>query len=288
MTAYRSQLISDVKTILLATDGSAYSEGAVQEAIFFAHACGVKLHVLLCLSDNPEFMTEGQAQSEQMEMAARRHLEWVENAAGKEGVEVVTTVRRSGKPHEAILEEAARLQADLVVMGRRGLSGVKKLLLGSVTAKVLSEADAKVLVVPRDALISGERILLATDGSADSTAAEANTIALAKRCPALKKIIVLSVVTKDLDPAEMQRNIDTVIGHMKDAEIKAEVEGKLTHGAVYPDDVVASITDTARREKIDLIIAGKQGRRKLRDLLLGTVTEKVVATSPCAVLVVRA
>ncbi|MFS0673493.1 universal stress protein [Ornithinibacillus sp. 179-J 7C1 HS] len=53
----------------------------------------------------------------------------------------------SGKPAEKIIEFAEEKDADLIIMGNRGLSGIKKLVMGSVSKKVLTEASSPVLVV---------------------------------------------------------------------------------------------------------------------------------------------
>lgn len=57
-------------------------------------------------------------------------------------------VSRSGSIAEAILQEAADADADAIVVGSRGLTGVKSLLLGSVSHGVLQHADRSILVVP--------------------------------------------------------------------------------------------------------------------------------------------
>jgi nucleotide-binding universal stress UspA family protein len=57
-------------------------------------------------------------------------------------------VRRHGTTWETILEQAADIDADIIVLGSRGLSGVKSLLLGSVSRAVLQHSDRPVLVSP--------------------------------------------------------------------------------------------------------------------------------------------
>jgi len=53
----------------------------------------------------------------------------------------------SGRPHEAILGVGREVGADLIVLGRRGLSGVERLLLGSTSERVAGNADCPVLIV---------------------------------------------------------------------------------------------------------------------------------------------
>jgi nucleotide-binding universal stress UspA family protein len=71
---------------------------------------------------------------------------------------------RDGSIADTILATAADLDADLIVMGTRGLSGVKSFLLGSVSHSVVQHADRAVLVVPSPALAERRR----RDRSSDS------------------------------------------------------------------------------------------------------------------------
>src|SRR4030065_1415334 len=85
--------------ILLATDGSESSEGAVKEAIYLAKSCVAKLSVIYVLETNPEFETEGLKFVEKMELAAREILELIRKTAAVHNVEVEAIVRRKHQPH---------------------------------------------------------------------------------------------------------------------------------------------------------------------------------------------
>ena len=288
MVAYRSQMIGEVETILLATDGSKYSEGAAQEAIFFAQSCKVGLHVVHCLESNPEWLTEGHHHAEEKDRAARQHLDWLKTVADKEGIAVSESFPRCTSPDDGIIAEAERLKADLIIMGRRGVRGLKKMFMGSATAKVLERAATKVLVVPKGAIISGEKILLATDGSPDSEAAVFSAISMGKRCPYLKKIIVLGIASSDSSVAEMWDNVNGVRDRASKEGFAAEIEGRVERAHDYPDGVAKAIVAVAKAEKVDMIITGRTGKRGLKKMLVGYVTERVVADASCAVLVVPA
>jgi nucleotide-binding universal stress UspA family protein len=80
--------------------------------------------------------------------ARRRAEEGVEYAA-RAGFEAQAVTRaRDGSMASAILAEAEEVGAQAIVMGTRGLTGVKHLVLGSVSQAVLREADRPVIVVP--------------------------------------------------------------------------------------------------------------------------------------------
>ncbi|MEC4675707.1 MAG: universal stress protein [Nitrospirota bacterium] len=162
-----------VKRILVATDGSKYSAGAAREAINFAKKCESQLYAMSAIEINPEFFALASPLFEKTEKAIKKHLERIKARAAKENVECEIIIREGEAPYRLIIEEADKKQADIIVMGRRGRTGLTRLLMGSVTARVIGHTPRKVLVVPGTSSIKWRNIVLATDGSKHSrTAAE--------------------------------------------------------------------------------------------------------------------
>src|SRR5512143_1767307 len=124
----------EYRNILVATDGSVHAIAALNEAIAIAKRCGSHLIALSAMRDETERKEANQFASEAAEMAK------------KEGVsaEAVTPIGRS---FNAIVETAGGRGVDLIVMGTYGKTGVKKLLMGSSTEKVIGNAGCGVLVV---------------------------------------------------------------------------------------------------------------------------------------------
>jgi nucleotide-binding universal stress UspA family protein len=83
---------------------------------------------------------------ENLRTDAREALEAVERAAEEAGIDCETTIEE-GPPPERILEAIARTGADVVVLGATGRSAFKRLVLGSTTERLLSEAPVPVVVV---------------------------------------------------------------------------------------------------------------------------------------------
>ncbi|WP_371224467.1 universal stress protein [Roseovarius sp. 2305UL8-3] len=110
-------------------------------------------------------------------------LESAKQQAEDKGVKEVETVIALGGAGEQILHHVERTSADLIVMGSRGFSELKGLVLGSVSQKVLEYAPCPCLTVHRKGEESGalevKRILVATDGSvaADRAVALASDVA---------------------------------------------------------------------------------------------------------------
>lgn len=143
------------KHILVPTDGSDLSSGAVNRAITFAHDMGACITFFCAKPHYPVvFYGEGAlidpTTPEQFAKAADHHandiLSRCEALAQRAGVKASVESVVSDVPYEAIIDTADRCGCDMIFMashGRRGLSG---LLLGSETQKVLTHSKIPVLV----------------------------------------------------------------------------------------------------------------------------------------------
>ena len=277
---YKPHYMGDLRSVVLATDNSPHSEGAIKEAIYVAKHCGAKLFVIQVLQVNPEFATEGLKLMEDMELCCRTHFDHIRDLAAEENVEIIAVCRRTDKPHEIILEEAEKRNADVIVMGRRGWKGLKKFLLGSVTAKVITSSSCKVLVVPKDAIVKSEVIMLATDGSKYSEAAEKEFLSMVQRCTYIEKFIVLSAAPSHDKIKLAEKNVQKVL---KDAEER----GMKIEPLVFIGEPHKVILQTAKDRNVDLIVLGTHGRKGLKKLALGSVSEEVITHSHCAVLIAK-
>jgi nucleotide-binding universal stress UspA family protein len=141
------------RSIVVGTDGSEPAERAVREAIDIAARDGAHLHIVTAFPD-PAMFRERIASGatpvsvnlrDVAESVVARHV----REAGEKGVEVETHARE-GDPAESILDTASDLQADLIVVGNRGLSGIRRFLLGSVSQKVSEHASCNVMIVRAD------------------------------------------------------------------------------------------------------------------------------------------
>ena len=141
------------KQILLPTDGSDLSERAVLAGISFAKELGAEV---VGLSVVPEFHTFT-VDTEMLEdtkdefasatrKRAEKHLSFVSEAARSAGVPCSVSQVISDDPYEAILQTAKERRCDLIIMASHGRKGIKGVLLGSETQKVLVHSDIPVLV----------------------------------------------------------------------------------------------------------------------------------------------
>lgn len=289
--------ITKVEKILLSTDGSEFSEGAVREAIKLAKRCSSKLSVISVIEMNPEFATIAPQVVEKKEKAAREHLEAVKLRAQKEGVECDLIVREGEDSYKYITDEAAKSKSTMIVMGRRGRTGLKRLMMGSVTARVIGHAPCSVLVVPRAAQIMFKNVLVATDGSLYSAAAASEAIGIAKLNSS--KLTVISVVPSEfMPPTDIEMGIGqrehTAEKEMREAEKNAKAvkeaaqkEGVAVQAFVMTGRPADVILETAKEKNVDLIVLGSHGRTGLEKLFMGSVVERVIVLANAAVLVVK-
>ncbi len=145
--------------ILVCTDGSPDSEGAITAALQLAKATGstvMLLEVIFYLAgyelQSPDTLAPPMVNLELMqvqETAAKERLETRRAEAAREGVSLSPRVRTGSSAYEGILEEVGETQPDLIIMGRHGYTGLARLLMGSVTARVIGHSPCHVLVVPQ-------------------------------------------------------------------------------------------------------------------------------------------
>ena len=278
-----------LEKLLVCTDESPDSQGAVTAALDLAKAAGCQVFLLQVLSFIPLYelqapdllpppMVNLELQAAQ-EAAVRSHLEfWQEKAAGM-GVRLEPRLRTSVSAYEGILEEAEAVQPDWIIMGRHGLTGLPRLLLGSVTARVIGHSAVSVLVVPRGAALEFKRVLIAADDSPFSAAAWQEALSITQRMESHLTAIAVAASGGEVKAANQ------VVQRM---EAEARLRGVPLETAVLPyGPPFEAILQVAQAKKVNLIVLGSHGRTGLRRLLLGSTAERVIGQAPCPVLVVK-
>ncbi len=134
------------KKIVMATDGSRYSAAATERAIRFAKSYGGEIAVLSVVDVPTEFYAEAPKAVEQMIAKAKEYTALVKKQAEAAGVKAETFVGEA-EADEAIVNLAKEQQANVIVVGSHGRTGLKRLLMGSVTESVIGHAPCPVLVV---------------------------------------------------------------------------------------------------------------------------------------------
>lgn len=142
------------RSIVVGTDGSDTAGTAVEQAIELARPLGATLHIVTAFQP----VSEDRLAREAAQMP--KDLQWMLNpreqvdatlqqaAAAADGTGLkVETYARQGDPADALLDVAEERDADLIIVGNKGMTGAKRFLLGSVPNKVSHHAPCSVLII---------------------------------------------------------------------------------------------------------------------------------------------
>lgn len=273
-------------SILVPTDGSDAAGTAAGAAIRLAARFDADLHALHVVPDGgPPDDSEHEA-----------FLGDVATRAAERDVNATTAVRSDERPvHEVVADYAEHVDADLLVMGTHGRTGLDRFALGSVTERTLRTAPAPVLTVRETTPLAAdlEDVLVATDGSEGARAAVDHAVELAAAVDATVHVVHVVDVTVawptgsggpilDAMEAAGRESLDQAVERAERAGVSA-VEATLASGSPY-----RAIVDYATEAGADLTVVGTHGRTGLDRFLLGSVAERVVRTAGTPVLTLKA
>ena len=290
--------------ILCPTDFSDFSVAAVSYGAALAASYGATLRLLHVMTPFPvvapfpNLPGDPRLFEAQREQAARA---LAAEAARVRSVRVtVDTELRDGQAVHEILSAAEDFDADVVVLGTHGRGGFERLVLGSVTEKVLRKAPCAVLTVPRAAIgrepsaVRWGRILCAHDGSAASQDGVDYAVSLADRTGA--QLLLLGVVESipyggdftSPEYAAFRKERERHAVKALDLALEPAVRSRLrVHDRVVYGKPSQQILEVAAQEHPDVIVLGIQGRGALDLLMFGSTTNHVVRHAEEPVLTVR-
>jgi nucleotide-binding universal stress UspA family protein len=205
-------------------------------------------------------------------------------------------------PLGAILAEARRLEAQVVVVGARGHGALSRLVLGSVSRGVVRQAGTAVLVVKRP-LRNARGLLIGIDGSAHSrqavelvarlTAPDGGALTLVAVVEPVRPLSVgllpssiRGMISRELTALEAeqtqhaQQELDQAARRLKRAGWAVETE-------VRRGVPLVELLGAAQESRADVLVLGARGTGGLERLLLGSVAEGALSRAPQSVLIVR-
>lgn len=285
--------------MLIAVDGSDHSHQAVQAVAHFRRAEDLALvHVLdVPVPAYPMMMPEV---SDQLFLNMKQSME-------EEGARVLRQMEASlpldagpcrpslevGKPAEVIVSLARDTGRDLIVMGARGMSPAKELLLGSVSHRVVTHAPCPVLVVNRP-VRSCRTVLLAVEGDVD--ARHALSFLAASPFRVMPEVTCLTVLSFSPPPwpagatvsAQMEREVkERGTWFVEDVAKKLREAGYQATPKVEIGIPSAVIAEAVAAIRPDLLVLGTHGREGVSRFVLGSVSHTALHRALCPVLIVR-
>lgn len=283
MNRFSTSLLGEAKNLLLATDGSNFSDGALQEAIFFGQACGARLIVLHVVKIDVESLKSANSKVTRAQKEIASYMEDVRKMARDSGVECETVVVGSSVPEHAIVEQARMREADVILMGRHGRAGRLYLMVGSMTSKVIGLGFPMVLMVPKDFTMTGAHVLVAVDDSPNSRLAVEEALSLGICCVTLERLTFVAVSRRESGLVEARKMVEDICarGREKWPHIQFEAVAGVGHASNV-------IVRAAEERHVDMIMIGGMVSGPLPRMFGGRVTKEVCGWAHCAVLVVTA
>jgi nucleotide-binding universal stress UspA family protein len=293
---------SKLTRIVATTDFSDTADVALEWAMALASQHGASLclvHALTLPAPLPDYVPSGTDFGQEMHQIALRKLEETAARVRAAGIAVDLEVP-IGVPSQSIVRIAEEENAELLVLGTRGLTGITHLLLGSTAERVVQRAPCPVLTVHPDDHGYGtpvRSILVPTDFSphAEEAARVARACLCAAGAPA--RLVLLHAYHLPIEytaygpiptsvnfmadvGADAQEQLDLAAKELRAEGLEVEA---VTREGYAPEIIV----DEAAARGVDVIALGTHGRTGLAHLLLGSTAERVVQHAKCPVMTVR-
>jgi len=288
------------KKLLVGVDFTDISDAVVESAKQIANLFDAEVHLITVVEPPmPALSTEPDAFLEAEELAillelekslkqeAEEKLEKYTEKLLKEGIKAYKTVE-IGDVVDTILDYIEENQIDLLVIGSHKKGLIDKLLLGSVSEKLLNKSPVSTLVVKGFSLTKIEKLLVGYDFLPSSKEA----LNIAKEI-AVKTGAEIFIVHADTDMKFAHiKSVYKVVEEKKKQLLKEIVtqlnsEGISSFFEILKEPATDAILEEIEKYHPDLVVLGKRKSSALKRLFLGTTAQKVVENSPSPVLVVR-
>ncbi|MEZ6068444.1 MAG: universal stress protein [Planctomycetaceae bacterium] len=208
----------------------------------------------------------------------------------------VETLLLAGHPADELLQSIESVHPDVVVVGSRGLGAVRRMLLGSVSERIVKHAPCSVLVAhaPKHGL-QFDSFLFADDGSKAALAGIDRFAPLLKgrRCwiELLSVVEQISVYGMDLAmeaDGGLQQTLAENLARLKEHAAKFDRDRAMIETSVRTaTDVADAVLHMAEEKHTDLIVVGSRGKSVWERFLLGSVSLGVLHHMPCSVWIER-
>ena len=300
----------NIKTILHPTDFSSCAKRALEQAAELARMFEARLHlfhkVVYPLPVVPPEMVRQLEDSERVERLLKESLERPELEARRKldsrvetlrgmGLEVTASLEKSGSPFEALLENVEKIRPDLIVMGTHGREGLEKVLVGSVTEKILRHGTTNVMTVAASASVADGRhgfgtVLVPVDFSDYSQRAVVAARWLVSRGGgSLCLLHVIEPVHSPFHPGKLvsPTKVDPALAGRYETALEGVLGDSPGEVLVVEGNVPAKILQLREKVGASLVVMGTRGLSGVKHLLMGSVTQKIIPFCEVPVMVVR-
>lgn len=296
--------------ILLPIDGSEYSKNAIDFVASRTTVLGNNptielLNIQVPLPARASRLVGREALDRYYEEEADKVFTSARKVLKRDNI-TVTEAYRIGAPDEMIAQEADKLPADLIVMGSRGLTALKGLIMGSVTTGVLARTKCPVLLLrgKEAPLTDALRVGIAVDGSKYGMAAVNHVLKAIDFFGKCAQFYLINVVN-DYAGAVMPDMAGMALPALSESEVlelqkkefaetvdplrplfeKAGLKPTEVCLVGNPSDEIAAF---AKKNKLDLIVMGSHGYTRFKSAVMGSTATHIAAEGNVPLLIIRA
>lgn len=279
------------RKILVAYDGSESAKNALGVASGLAKKenSWIKVLAVVPIYDGDLDLIGIRNIKETIEGPGQELLAEARRFAEEQGVHVLANLEQ-GEPFERIVHVADDENCDLIVMGRSGLRRLERELMGGVTARVIGHTVKHVLVVPEVARFDLSNILVAADGSANSEAAVDHAVSSAGEHGGTLSVVTVVQSNEEMfamAPGHIRQLVDDIERYHRGLIEKASRNDIEVRTYIREGEPHAQITSLADEISASVVMMGTHGRKGLKRLLMGSVTERTIGYAGCPVMVIH-
>jgi len=276
-----------MKTIIVPVDFSKYSEYALKAASLLAKKNDVEIIALHMLDIQADSFSESPSYAQERtvflyELAKRRFQTFLKKEYLK-GIKVTPIVKHF-KIFSEINEIAKEENADLIIMGSHGVSGLKEFFIGSNTEKVIRFSEIPVLVIKNDLEdFNFKDVVFATDFSKNSVDAYVRTKSVIKEFKGRMHVIYVNTPYQDFKTTSEMENLAVEFLNIAEGGIGKLKEIKFVSDRTIEDGIL----NFANSLGADLIAVSTHGRKGLSHLFSGSISEDIANHATLPILTIK-
>jgi nucleotide-binding universal stress UspA family protein len=262
-----------MKTILVPTDFSSYSDNALRYAAALSMKMDARIlvfhsyHVPVPATDVPiDIKSEAE-----LKKSALKSLHDLKESFGKEFPDTRFSIETtSGFADDEIIERVTKEKCDYVVMGTHGSSGLVEVLLGSNTAKVIEKAACPVFAIPGEAVFEGlNRIVFAADYGTHNFNNALGIVEMARTFGS--QVNLLHIRSGDMDETMEYAELES----FKNRVCRESGYDKVSFTLIDHSDVFQGLNGYLEEERPDLLVLSMRNRNFVQKVFSRSLTKRM-------------
>lgn len=261
----------DITNILVPTDFNEDAEKAYSYALEIALRTSAELHLLHVVEEPYDFAIRVEKTVDALRTQAAEKLEKLITSTGEneryKDLRIDYQIER-GRPYSTIMDRARKLEVDLIIMGTKGESSLKRILYGNITSDVLLDSEIPVLTVPVNSKKPYlDRYIFATDFRSNDIESLKSTVYMARKFDAV--VYVVHVIEKtDIDSEIKIRGFKDLVNEKIDYE-------KIEYIVLDADRFSQGISKFLTEHPVSLLVITRYKKVFLKTLLWASSTQEM-------------